>query len=167
MIYCLFRFNIFSKMAYIYHVDFGLKRITGVRSMTLKKHVKIKKNVEAAKKCYEFGAAVDRELDSPETMPVVPVKSHPAPWLYGPACSLANRGVIYPCRRYRCSIPCPCRLCQKPPAHAIQVIVVTAETVLIFWGTTSTSIRLSTSFASIALRWLNASRPSTFSFWDL
>ena len=102
-------------MAYNYHVDFSLKHITGVRNMSFKKHVRVKKNENATKKCYEFSTAADihDDRDSPEIVPVGPVKSRPAPWLYGPASSLATRGVIYPCSRYRCCIPCPCRLCMK------------------------------------------------------
>ena len=101
-------------MAYTYHVDFSLKQITGIRNMTLKSNARAKKNDEATKKCYEFSAAdVDQSRDSPEIVPVGPVKSLTAPWLYGPACSLATKGVIYPCSRYRCCIPCPCRLCSK------------------------------------------------------
>ena len=33
-------------------------------------------------------------------------------WLYGPITNL-NHQVIYPCSRFRCSIPCPCYLCQR------------------------------------------------------
>jgi hypothetical protein len=103
-------------MAYTYHVDFSLKHITGVRNMTLKINARAKKNEEATKKCYEFSAPnVDNDYDSPEIVPVGPVKARSAPWLYGPACSLATRGVIYPCSRYRCCIPCPCRFCKKSP----------------------------------------------------
>ena len=103
-------------MAYTYHVDFSLKHITGVRNMSFKKHAGAKRNEEATKKCYEFSAAdVDDDRDSPEILPVGPVKSIPASWLYGPACSLATRGVIYTCSRFRCCIPCPCRLCKKRP----------------------------------------------------
>ena len=32
-------------------------------------------------------------------------------WLYGPVCNMKHQ-VIYPCSRFRCSIPCPCRICQ-------------------------------------------------------
>lgn len=101
-------------MAYTYHVDFSLKHITGVRNISFKKHVRVNKNEDATKKCYEFSVAdIHDDHDSPEIVPVGPVKSRPASWLYGPACSLTTRGVIYPCSRFRCCIPCPCRLCKK------------------------------------------------------
>ena len=105
-------------MAYTYHVDFSHKHLTGVRNMTLKKNASAKKNVKATRKCYEFSSAaadVHKSRDSPEIVPVGQVKSLTAPWLYGPACSLATKGVIYPCSRYRCCIPCPCGLCKKVP----------------------------------------------------
>ena len=34
-------------------------------------------------------------------------------WLYGPATSLSSRKIIYPCTKFRCSIPCPCLICRK------------------------------------------------------
>ena len=36
---------------------------------------------------------------------------HPSEFLYGPACLLDSRVVIYPCERYKCVIICPCGLC--------------------------------------------------------
>jgi len=42
-----------------------------------------------------------------------PVNRVTQAWLYGPASDLASKSVIYPCRRYRCSLPCPCFLCRK------------------------------------------------------
>ena len=36
---------------------------------------------------------------------------HPSELLYGPACLLDSRVVIYPCERYKCVIICPCGLC--------------------------------------------------------
>ena len=104
-------------MAYTYHVDFSHKHLTGVRNMTLKNNASAKKNIKATRKCYEFSAAADvhKSRDSPEIVPVGQVKSLTAPWLYGPACSLATKGVIYPCSRYTCCIPCPCGLCKKVP----------------------------------------------------
>ena len=33
-------------------------------------------------------------------------------WIHGPAC-LLDRKLIYPCSRFRCSIPCPCKICHK------------------------------------------------------
>merc|ERR1719318_333669 len=34
-------------------------------------------------------------------------------WLHGPATCLSSRQIIYPCTKFRCSIPCPCLICRK------------------------------------------------------
>ena len=72
-------------------------------------------NVEdskAWKKCYQFEIKCRSAL-SPESVPIVPVKIANAPWLFGPATHLETRRIIYPCTRFKCSVPCPCLLCSK------------------------------------------------------
>ena len=34
-------------------------------------------------------------------------------FLYGPACDIRTRSVIYPCNRSKCRIPCICKQCRK------------------------------------------------------
>ena len=63
-------------------------------------------------KIFEFDF-IDKDQTSVDNILVEPTKSYQVPWLYGPATSLSSRTVIYPCNRYRCALPCPCKLCQK------------------------------------------------------
>ena len=37
--------------------------------------------------------------------------------LHGPASSLSDKTIIYPCGQFRCRIGCPCKLCRKLGAH--------------------------------------------------
>ena len=48
-----------------------------------------------------------------KTVSVIPVENKKQPWLYGPATDIASKRVIYPCTRYKCSLPCPCLRCRK------------------------------------------------------
>jgi uncharacterized C2H2 Zn-finger protein len=64
------------------------------------------------KKCYEF-LFLNWKDRSPEKIQVTPVKLHHHKWLFGPATKLSTRSIVYPCSRGKCSLPCPCLICQK------------------------------------------------------
>ena len=64
--------------------------------------------------CHYFELSeTDKTLASCGEVQVCPVKRVTQAWLYGPATDLASKSVIYPCRRFCCSLPCPCFLCRK------------------------------------------------------
>ena len=63
-------------------------------------------------KCHIFSLN-DNTIFKPSSVELVPGKSVKTSWLYGPAMDLKSRKMIYPCSRYKCSIPCPCLLCSK------------------------------------------------------
>ena len=65
-------------------------------------------------KCYEFSIK-NQENKTEENVPLVPATRQCLPWLFGPASSLITRSIIYPCTKYRCSLPCLCLICQKNP----------------------------------------------------
>ena len=67
--------------------------------------------------CHEFSLH-SKEVAQSSTIEVLPGKVFSEDWLFGPASLLASRSVIYPCSRFRCSIPCPCQDCQKPPSSS-------------------------------------------------
>ena len=64
----------------------------------------------ARKKCYQFSLKKE-ESPSAKSIHLQQEQIIAKTWLYGPATCLKSRTIIYPCRRYRCSIPCPCLLC--------------------------------------------------------
>ena len=62
--------------------------------------------------CHQF--SLDCKAAAPSSkIEVLPGKVVGEDWLFGPASLLDSRSVIYPCSRFRCSIPCPCLDCQK------------------------------------------------------
>ena len=63
-------------------------------------------------KCHIFSLN-DSTILNPTSVDLVPGKSVKSSWLYGPAMDIKSRKIIYPCSRYKCSIPCPCLLCSK------------------------------------------------------
>ena len=66
----------------------------------------------ARNKCYQF--QLKSEVPRlPDLVKLEQDRIISVSWLYGPATDLKTRKIIYPCRRYRCSIPCPCLLCAK------------------------------------------------------
>ena len=66
------------------------------------------------KRCHEFALTDEGVLFlTPGLVHLVTGKSMKIPWLFGPATRRDNRTVIYPCSRYRCSLPCPCLLCRR------------------------------------------------------
>ena len=62
--------------------------------------------------CHKFSLNVKAAAQSSK-IEVLPGKVCNENWLFGPATLLGSRSVIYPCSRFRCSIPCPCQDCQK------------------------------------------------------
>ena len=64
------------------------------------------------RKCYEF-VFLNWKQRSPEEVTLAPVKQHHCGWLFGPASKLSTRTIVYPCSRGKCSLPCPCLICQK------------------------------------------------------
>ena len=133
-------------MAYSYHVDFSQGCIIGSRPITVRPCGRIKKNSETTKKCYE------RDLCNDKT---VPVKSINTPWLYGSVTSLVSQKIIYPCTRYRCAIPCECRLCQKKKLRCLKKNIVTVGTVKIISVTMKATIDVFMRVARFALRLWN------------
>ena len=71
-------------------------------------------NVPKENNCHLFSLKAEVSWSSSLT-PLLPGKSirKNKKWLYGPAVCLVTRSVIYPCAHYRCSVPCPCHICQK------------------------------------------------------
>ena len=63
-------------------------------------------------KCHIFSLK-DTTILNPASVELVPGKYEKNAWLYGPAMDIKSRKIIYPCSRYKCSIPCPCLLCSK------------------------------------------------------
>jgi hypothetical protein len=64
----------------------------------------------ARSKCYQFGLQ-KKMFPHDNIVKLEQKKIIGKPWLYGAATTLISRTIIYPCKRYRCSIPCPCLLC--------------------------------------------------------
>ena len=84
-------------------------------------HGSRKRCKKAAHKCYEFFTK-DLENRTGENVPIVPAKRRYLPWLFGPATSLITRSIIYPCTKYRCSLPCMCFICHKnPPTCSVPI----------------------------------------------
>jgi hypothetical protein len=94
----------------MYHkveIDFGLNLIKA-KSYTVE-------NGTFRKKCHKY-TLVKKVNNLPDAIQLEPEKILKVPWLFGPATELATRKIIYPCSRFKCSIPCPCMLCaQKHP----------------------------------------------------
>ena len=60
--------------------------------------------------CHEF--AIRENNGETETLKVLPGKVSNS-FLFGPACDIRTKSVIYPCNRSRCRIPCICIQCRK------------------------------------------------------
>lgn len=67
----------------------------------------------ARKKCYVFKIKTEEVHSGSGSVSLIPVKIVCASWLYGPATDLKTRGIIYPCARFKCSVPCPCLRCAR------------------------------------------------------
>ena len=63
------------------------------------------------KKCHRF--KVKEPSNHAHKVKLEPEKIMKNAWLYGPATELSTRKIIYPCNRFKCSIPCGCLLCAK------------------------------------------------------
>ena len=97
-------------MTHKFELDFLQNVIKG-------KGPKIEKN-SVTTKCYVF-VLKEKQTQFPDSINLLQVKNINKQWLYGPATSLKNKTIMYPCSRFKCSLPCPCLLCQKihPSCH--------------------------------------------------
>jgi uncharacterized C2H2 Zn-finger protein len=65
--------------------------------------------------CHSFSINCVSENEGAErSVKLVAGKIETRKWLHGPACAL-DKTVMYPCNRYRCRVPCPCKICNKHP----------------------------------------------------
>jgi hypothetical protein len=80
-------------------------------SRILSQGYKIQKS-EATQNCYNY-VLKENPDNSLKNVQLEPVSYNQKKWLFGPATSLSSRSIIYPCRRYRCALPCPCLICRK------------------------------------------------------
>ena len=94
-----------------FEVNFGLNLIIGFG-------VKISDDSVVTERCHKF-SIVDEKKPASSQYQLMSGKGISKKWLYGYAMSLDRKTVIYPCSRFRCSIPCPCLLCAKqhPRCH--------------------------------------------------
>ena len=90
-------------MSIRYEVDFSEDILAG-RGVTLSK------NLFDLQDCHKF--SILNENVRTTKVKLLPGKLVKKIWLFGPACNI-DKTVIYPCSRYRCSLPCPCSLCLK------------------------------------------------------
>jgi hypothetical protein len=63
-------------------------------------------------RCHQFSFKENPQQGA-TSVEIVPGKAIESEWLYGAATMLETRTVVYPCVRFKCSVPCPCLLCQK------------------------------------------------------
>ena len=75
--------------------------------------VRVSSNYEIKRLCHEFSLKYPWGSYSPTNVPLLAGKTFATKWLYGPACTLDTKSVIYPCNRYKCQLPCPCLICRK------------------------------------------------------
>ena len=68
---------------------------------------------EANDNCFDFVVKENPNDSLLAKMQMEPVSYVKKEWLYGPATCLSSRRIIYPCTRFRCSLPCPCLICRK------------------------------------------------------
>ena len=99
-------------MSINYHADFAVGILAGVNAWKIKKKF-IKVNEETM--CHEFSNK--HQCGESDKVELVPGKIIVKKWLFGPASLLKSKALIYPCSRYKCSIPCPCQTCcEHPPS---------------------------------------------------
>ena len=94
-------------MAYFYVINFKKGVVVGSKPAYIKTNksgLKIEKNARTTAKCFEFVLNYADKI-SVDELSIEPVKTCRVPWLYGPATLLKTQRVIYPCSRYRCSLP--------------------------------------------------------------
>jgi hypothetical protein len=87
-------------------IDFGLSLLKA-KSYTVE-------NGTFRNKCHKFKSVKKvNNLPDPDAIQLEPEKILKVPWLFGPATELVTIKIIYPCSRFKCSIPCPCMLCAR------------------------------------------------------
>ena len=85
-----------------------------VKNIIRRKGVKVESWKVRSWKCHKFSVKEGKdELLPPGTVELVLGRTFHDEWLYGPATTLESKRIIYPCIKYRCSVPCPCLLCRK------------------------------------------------------
>ena len=91
-------------MSFAYELDFDNAFLLGRGKNARTKSKGVENNL-----CHHF-TLKDDETDTPKVLPGKVISDNS--FLFGPACDIQNRSVIYPCNRNRCRIPCPCKLCR-------------------------------------------------------
>ena len=98
-------------MTHMFEVDFGGNWLKGRGVFIEASTGHAIPRADRQKKCHEFSIKLEGSTPKPTSVQLVAGKSIRIQWLYGPATRLDSKTVIYPCTRYRCSVPCPCLLC--------------------------------------------------------
>ena len=96
-------------MSIKYEADFPLCVLAGATSAGNITRRSSEKNM-----CHKFSLKPMSGVTESSTVKLLPGKIYEQEWLFGPATTLDKRSIIYPCARYRCSVPCPCQLCYQP-----------------------------------------------------
>ena len=109
-------------MSIKYEADFPLCVLAGATSAGNKKQRFNENNM-----CHKFSLQTMSGITESSTVKLLPGKIYEKKWLFGPATTLDKRSIIYPCARYRCSVPCPCQLCYQPLAKELPRNVSTSE----------------------------------------
>ena len=97
-------------MAYLFALNFDQNVITGHRFGPGFRRGG--KGGEAIKQCFQFKINEENGILS-ERVSLIKEKTVKLPWLYGPATMLETRRIVYPCSRFKCSLPCPCLVCHQ------------------------------------------------------
>ena len=103
-------------MSFKYRADFGQKRLVGFGN---KKTMWDKKKIDEIQMCHLFELKIEDNPKSQGIVNLVAGESITKEWLFGPA-STRDKSVIYPCYRYRCRVPCPCKVCAKQSSCEVQ-----------------------------------------------
>ena len=102
-------------MTFNYQADFGQKLLVGFG----KKKTMWKDIDNETKMCHLFSLKVKENSKTEGIVDLVAGESITKEWLFGPS-STRDKTVIYPCYRYRCRVPCPCKVCAKQLSCEVQ-----------------------------------------------
>ena len=94
---------------YNYQADFSNCHITA--AIAMKKNIMLKKLENGQMKCHLFSLRKENENPDYAHRSLSSGKQITQPWLYGPA-SRRDGSIIYSCKFFKCSIPCPCSNCR-------------------------------------------------------
>jgi len=106
-------------MSFKYKADFGQKRLVGFgdkKTVYDGNQIKIENDT---KMCHLFALKVKDNSEAKGIVDLVAGEAITEEWLFGPASTL-DKSVVYPCSRYRCRVPCPCKVCAKLPSCKVQ-----------------------------------------------